>query len=402
MSKEASDKQVKRYFVYYYLAMSRNTMKKRFSLKDHLFNKESVTYLGELFASVDVSFNKKQFVDEVMKRLLKLELKERIVWIAEVLEHHLPTDFKKASKIIVKALPSPLDPSKTDNDFGSFIFAPLGEYVVRNGLTKTNIQQSYKTLLELTQRFSMEDALRSFINEHPEVTFEQLQQWSTHKHYHVRRLVSETTRPYLPWSRRLTTEITKPIPFLDQLHADSTRFVTRSVANHLNDISKKHPELVVNLLQKWKQEGKQDQKELQWITSHSLRTLVKRGDTNALLLLGYRDNPKITVDNFSISKASEKVSRDGVLSFSFSITAKEEAELMVDYLIDFVKAKGQTKAKVFKIKKVTMKKGETISITKNHRFVSDATTYTLHTGKHTVTLQINGKKFDSAHFTVTH
>jgi 3-methyladenine DNA glycosylase AlkC len=375
-------------------------MKKSFSLKDHLFNKESVTYLSELFWRSDPSFKKEEFIAQVMTKLNKLELKERIVWIAEVLEDHLSKDFKKASKQIQKALPAPLDPLKTDDDFGSFIFAPLGEYVVRNGLSKEHLELSLLTIHELTQRFSMEDAIRYFINAYPKETLQALKEWSRHEHYHVRRLVSEGTRPLLPWSGRISLEVTQPVPFLDALHADGTRYVTRSVANHLNDISKKHPKLVVDLLAKWKKEGKQDLKELQWMTRHALRTLVKQGNKEALSLLGYAHDPKIKVEQFSVKPSSKKIAPGEVLSFSFTITALENTELMVDYIIDFVKAKGGTKPKVFKIKKVRLKKGESVSIMKNHRLLADATTFVLHLGKHTVTLQINGKKFDSADFVI--
>jgi 3-methyladenine DNA glycosylase AlkC len=375
-------------------------MKKSFSLKDHLFNKESVTYLSELFWRSDPSFKKEEFIAQVMTKLKKLELKERIVWIAEVLEEYLPKDFKKASKQIQKALPAPLDPLKTDDDFGSFIFAPLGEYVVRNGLSKEHLELSLQTIHELTQRFSMEDAIRYFINAYPKETLQELEEWSRHEHYHVRRLVSEGTRPLLPWSGRISLEVTQPVPFLDALHADGTRYVTRSVANHLNDISKKHPKLVVDLLAKWKKEGKQDLKELQWMTRHALRTLVKQGNKEALSLLGYAHDPKIKVEQFSVKPASKKIAPGEFLSFSFTITALENTELMVDYIIDFVKAKGGTKPKVFKIKKVRLKKGESVSIMKNHRLLADATTFALHLGKHTVTLQINGKKFDSADFVI--
>jgi hypothetical protein len=45
------------------------------------------------------------------------------------------------------------------------------------------------------------------------------------------------------------------LPLLDALHADPTRFVTRSVANHLNDIAKIAPERVLAPLADWKARG---------------------------------------------------------------------------------------------------------------------------------------------------
>lgn len=380
--------------------MSRNILKKRFSLKDQLFNKAKVEYLADLFVKSDRTFMKKEFVEEVMKKLLKLELKERIVWIAEVLEEHLPKRFEVASKIIIKALPPPLDPKKTDDDFGDFIFAPLGEYVVRNGLKKEFLTEAFATLHALTQRFSMEDATRSFINTFPKEILAFYKKWLMDENYHVRRLVSESTRPLLPWSRRLSLHISTPTVFLDALHSDKTRYVTRSVANHLNDISKSRPEIVLELLQAWQKKGKQNKEELLWMTKHALRTLVKRGNTDALSLLGFEGEVRAKVEQFSLKATSKKIAPGGTLSFSFTMVGMTEENLLIDYIIDFVKAKGHTKPKVFKLKKLCIKKGERVHIVKNHRLLADATTFTLHKGIHTLTLQINGKKCNSTTFSI--
>jgi 3-methyladenine DNA glycosylase AlkC len=44
----------------------------------------------------------------------------------------------------------------------------------------------------------------------------------------------------------------RTIEILDNLYFDKSRYVTRSVANHLNDISKIDGDLVVDVLEKWK------------------------------------------------------------------------------------------------------------------------------------------------------
>ena len=377
-----------------------NTMKKKFSLKDHLFNRETVTYLAGLLSNADVKFDGEKFVGDVMNKLLKLELKERIVWIAEALEQHLPKDFKKASTLITKALPLSLDPTKTDDDFGSFIFAPLGEFVVRNGLKKEHLDDSFILLHELTRRFSMEDAMRAFINTFPKQTLSLYKKWVKDKNYHVRRLVSESTRPMLPWSKRILLAPEVSTQYLDVLYADKTRYVTRSVANHLNDIAKKNGALVVTTLTRWKKEGKQDVKELEWMTKHALRTLVKRGNKDALALLGFRHDVKARVEQFSLSQSSKRIKGGDILSFSFSVRGIVDEALILDYIIDFVKKGGHTKPKVFKIKKLSIKKGEVVKVSKNLRLHADATTFTLNAGIHTLTLQINGQKFDTVDFEV--
>jgi 3-methyladenine DNA glycosylase AlkC len=375
-------------------------MKKKFSLKDHLFNRKKIEYLAGLFVVADKQFKEKEFVEEVMTKLLKLELKERIVWIAEVLERYLPQDFSVASKVIVKALPVELDSSNTDDDFGDFIFAPLGEFVVRNGLSKKHLNDSFFVLHELTRRFSMEDAMRAFINTFPNETLKVYARWAKDKNYHVRRLVSESTRPLLPWSRRISLTTTDTLLLLENLYTDKTRYVTRSVSNHLNDIAKKEPKLVVKTLEKWKKEGRQLDAELAWMTKHALRTLVKDGNKDALSLLGYANEVHADVQNFSLDSHSKKIAKNGHLSFLFTLNAQADEDLLIDYVIDFVKKGGGVKPKVFKLKKVSLKKGEMLKVSKKHRFIEDATTYTLYSGLHTLTLQINGKKCRTCTFEI--
>lgn len=362
------------------------------SLKDVLFNKERVVYLAGLFVAVDSSFDAKGFVKAVVKKLPVLELKARILWITEVLERYLPTDPGAAMKLLVSALPPPLDPTQTDDDFGEFILAPLGEYVVRNGLTKKYVKQSLTTLREITMRFGVEDAMRSFLNIFPEETLTTYDKWVNDKNYHVRRLVSESTRPLLPWSRRLSLPHHTAIKYLDILYADQTRYVTRSVANHLNDISKSDPELVVETLVRWKAEARQNDKELAWMTRHALRTLTKRGHAGALTIQGYVDNSVIRVIDFSLNITSGMLKRGEVLGMSCEIRAAADCQLMLDYIIDFAKANGTQKQKVFKWKKFALKVAESVKFTKNHHFKADATTFKLYPGAHTVTLQLNGRK----------
>lgn len=373
-------------------------MKEKFSLKDNLFNKNTVAYLADLFVAADPDFNKKKFVSEVMGKFPELELKARILWITEVLTKHLPTDPNVAMKLIVLALPPPLDPNNTDDDFGSFIFAPLGEYVVQNGCTKKYLKQSLATLKQIIVRFSMEDAMRAFLNNFPTETLAEYDKWVSDTNYHVRRLVSESTRPSLPWSKKLTLDYKIPLKYLDILHADPTRYVTRSVANHLNDISKKDPALVVKTLKQWQKQKLQKPTELDWITRHALRTLVKRGDTGALVLLGYIHKVMPTVSKLTVPAEAKKGER---LSFSFVVTAHETQNLMIDYVIDFVKKNGSTKPKVFKIKKLMVQAGESIDIKKNHTLKADSTTFTLNAGMHTLTLQINGQKIATTQFELT-
>ena len=367
-----------------------------FSLKDHLFNENRVQYLASLFRAADNCFDANGFVRDTMRQLTQLELKARIVHIATVLENYLPSEFPKAVQQIVSALPPPLDPACTDNDFGDFIIAPLGEFVVRNGKAKKHFKLSLKTLKQITQRFSMEDAIRKFINAYPDETLTELAKWSTDENYHVRRLVSEGTRPLLPWSGRLSIDAARPIPMLDTLHADPTRYVTRSVANHMNDIAKDHPTLVLDILKRWRQEGRQNASELNWMSKHALRTLVKRGNSQALEFLGFRSKPKIEVTDFCLQ--SSKIRPGESIDFSMTLTALRDETLMIDFVIDFVKANGTHSPKVHKLKQLCLRSRETATINKRHVLRANATTYKLYPGIHHLTLQINGQAFGQLTF----
>jgi 3-methyladenine DNA glycosylase AlkC len=220
----------------------------RFSLKDHLFNADKVSYLGGLLEHGIPGFDRRRFETDVMAGLPELELKDRIDHIAQVLSGHLSQDFTTAADEIRASLPPPLDPTLTDNDFGDFILAPLGKYVENHGLE--HYETAMPLIRELTMRFSMEGPVRPFINERPEETMALFARWAEDENYHVRRLVSESTRPRLPWSPRIDLDVRAPLPLLDKLHSDPTRYVTRSVSNHLNDVSKIDPGLALETVER--------------------------------------------------------------------------------------------------------------------------------------------------------
>jgi 3-methyladenine DNA glycosylase AlkC len=360
-----------------------------FSLKDQLFNQQKVQLIAGEITAVYPEFQTKQFIKMVVTRLPALELLERLYWIRDCLRAFLPCDYRVATKILLASLPPVCDPALSDNDFGDFIYGPYGAFVAEYGCTRKDLQFSLNALKEMTKRFSVEFPIRSFLNTFPEETLTALQKMTTDKHYHVRRLASEGTRPKLPWAKNVTIDYKAPLLILDALYADSTRFVTRSVANHMNDISKIDPAFVVHTLKRWKKAGTQDQKEIDYIIRHSLRTLEKRGDTAALQLLGYGSG-EVKLQHFQV--LTPTVAVGAFLEFSFEIVSigKQIQKLLVDYNLYFQKANGTLSAKTFKITKTSIKPGETISFTKR-QLLRPMTTRILHTGQHKLALQINGQ-----------
>lgn len=369
---------------------------KKFSLKDDLFNAQKVEKISLEIQSVYAEFNIYAFNKDVVDAFPKLELKERIYHIRDMFKKYLPDDYVEATNILLSALPSELDPKKSDDDYGDFIYAPYSDYVSFYGCTDEHLDFSLEALREMTKRFSVEFAIRDFINHYPEKTLEMLYECALSKNYHERRLASEGLRPKLPWAKKLILDYNESFKHLDDLFYDKTRYVTRSVANHLNDIAKIDAPLVVETLIRWTKSGKQNPKEMEYITTHGLRTLVKKGDENALALLGYVKSPSILVSDLALHTNVVRVGES--LVFELEIEAKEETKLIVDYIMYFQTKLGTLSPKVHKLKKVNLKKGEKIILQKKHPLKAEMSTRTLYEGEHRVEVQINGVVYASESF----
>lgn len=371
-------------------------MAKGDSLADQLFNRDTVGQLADHFDDAGV-FSAGPFVTDVMDRLHDLELKARINHIADVLARHLPADFNAAVQAIQTALPPQLDPALEDDDFGHFIYAPLGVFVENHGL-EGDISTSLNLLEALTMRFSMEFSIRAFLNQHQAETMQRITSWATHDNYHVRRLASEGTRPRLPWGHNVGLTTDDTLPILDVLHTDQTRFVTRSVTNHLNDITKTNPDAVIERLDQWVAAGKQSEKELTWMRKHALRGLIKAGHPAAMRHLGY--SPGIPIDDAKVS-VPKTVKRGEKVNIAVDFTPLDTAPMIVDYVVDYVKSNGKTAPKVFKLKVLEGNSNQSVTIAKSHHFNDNASTFRLYAGAHAVHLQINGRIIASADFDLT-
>ncbi|MEE2944963.1 MAG: DNA alkylation repair protein [Pseudomonadota bacterium] len=366
-----------------------------FSLADQLFNEETVSQIAHEHAAEIPGFDAEDFTKEVIAKFPDLSLTERMEWIADCLEKRLADDFPTMADQLEAAMPPELDPSKTDDDFGQFTHAPPGYLAVRHGL-ENHRERALDLIYENTKRFSMEWPIRSFLNRWPDETLARLKLWASDENYHVRRLVSEGTRPKLPWAKKLDMEVTTPLPYLDLLHADSTRYVTRSVANHLNDIAKTHPDLVVETLKNWRDLGAQDKKELDWMTRHALRSLIKQGHVGAMELLGFQADAPVSLKRFELAK--DQVAGGEALEFEMELEASFESPVIVDYVIHFQKAGGKVAPKVFKLKQAVLKAGKAQVFAKKHVLKANATTFKLYPGAHKVVVQVNGKSLGEADF----
>ena len=357
-----------------------------FSLKDQLFNADSLGDLADEYAAAVPGFDRDAFHAVALSGVADRTLVACLDWFADCLEPYLADDFPTMAAQLEAAMQPPLDPTLRDDDFGRFIHAVPGVLAARHGL-EAHRERALDLLHAATQRFSMEFYIRPFLNRWPEETLARLRRWSEDDNYHVRRLVSEGTRPKLPWARKVEVTPAQVLPLLDRLQADPTRFVTRSVANHLNDLAKSDPEIVLGRLAAWEADGAQAPAERAWMRRHALRTLIKEGHSGAMAMLGYAQNVPVEV---SLDVPAPQVALGQALTFEVSLHADQDLPVIVDYRIRFVRPGGKTGEKVFKLKVGQVRSGAALVLKKVHKLKANATTFELHPGVHGLVVQVNG------------
>lgn len=361
-----------------------------YSLKDDLFNQETLAAMTRQIKTVYNEFDEIAYTKEALEGFPSRELKERSFLLCDLLFKYLPTDYHEATAILLKVV-------KLEGE-ERFVYSAFTDYVMIYGCEDAYRDYSIELLGELTKIFSSEFAIRAYINKYPDQSFDAMMTWSTSDYVHQRRLASEGFRPKLPWAKAIDFDFVKATEPLNNLFYDTDRYVTRSVANHLNDVSKIDPDLVLNLLTIWRDSGKQTEDEMTYIINHSLRTLIKKGHPASLEFLGYHSDPNITITELNIENPSIDIG-DSLL-FHLTLEAQSDENLIIDYRVTYPKANGKTSDKVFKLKKVTLKKGQSLTIKKKHPF-KVMTTKKLYTGDYALTLQINGKLYNSQSFYIS-
>jgi 3-methyladenine DNA glycosylase AlkC len=258
-------------------------------------------------------------------------------------------------------------------------------------------QVSIPALEQFTRIVSAEFAVRPFIVHDRERMLAQMLAWARSEDADLRRLASEGCRPRLPWGIRLYDLQADPapiLPILEILKDDPCETVRRSVANNLNDIAKDHPDVVLDVLRRWQ---KADTDEMRWIVNHALRTLLKAGDPEALSLIGFAPDPQIEVHNVEVEPQTIPVGGAVTLSFEICSTGQEPQQLMIDYVVYMMGARGKQRSKVWKLSKRSIAPGEVLSV---HRQVSfrPVTTRKYYPGEHAVAPQINGNLYERVTF----
>ena len=330
-----------------------------------LKEKYSKTYIQTLALTLQKahpSFNPTTFQKRVFSSQWEnLELKARMHHICQEIHTGLNLDYPEAISVLDIIAP----------EFNGFEAMFIPHYVHSFGLNDWKV--SMKALASFTRYSSSEFAVRPFIELNQNKMMKQMEHWSRDSNEHIRRLASEGCRPRLPWATPLKEFKLEPrpiIPILDNLKYDDSLYVRRSVANNINDISKDNPSLVIDMIRLWKaekpqqddQNSEEEQARLnqqhlkqEWILKHGARTLLKKGQPIALSLFDYPRPKNISVQHLTCQphvKIGEK------LKFSFTLKNDEKnaksknkslGKIRIEYRIDFMKANGNSRKKIFKL-----------------------------------------------------
>jgi 3-methyladenine DNA glycosylase AlkC len=342
------------------------------------FNEARYRKIARDVAAVHRGFDQRRFLALTLPELESLSLLQRLRRATEALRATLPKEYPAALKVLRELAP------RFDH---SFVSMTLPDFVGLHG--REHFQLSLNALKFFTTFGSSEFAIREFLRLDLERTLRVMEKWSRDPDEQVRRLASEGCRPRLPWSFKLTTLIADPspvAPILENLKADPSLYVRKSVANHLNDITKDHPAWVLDRIDGWDLTNAPTA----WIAKRALRTLVKKGDRRALAMIGAGERAEIRLNSFAVTPHKLKLGEEITVSCQLISTARATQKLVVDYVIHYVKQSGAASAKVFKWKEVALPLGETLVLVKRQR-VRDFTTRKHHPGEHRVELMVNGE-----------
>lgn len=351
------------------------------------FNEELYRRVAKELAALEPKFDQKKFLVLTLNGLDGRELMDRLRQTAIAAEAALPGTYRQKLAVLCKLAPQ--------IDHG-FVAISTCDFVARHGLD--DFDHSLEALRFLTAFGSAEFAVRPFIQRDPARALAVMQKWARDKNEHVRRLASEGSRPRLPWGARLSVVVENPdltAPILETLKTDPALYVRKSVANHLNDITKDHSDWMLDRVESWSSANAGTA----WIIRHALRTLVKKGHPRALALLGVDSTASahVQVRSFTASPARIALGETVQLSAELVSKAKAPLPLVIDYVIHYVKASGKASAKVFKWSEASLPPGKPLILTKRQT-IRDFTTRKHHAGLHKVELQINGHRLAEAAF----
>jgi 3-methyladenine DNA glycosylase AlkC len=353
------------------------------------FSKALVRRLAGDIARVHPGFPVRDFTNDACRGLDALELLDRGRHIADALGAHLPSSYPDAIEILLQSL----GPEHATNEsigvgMAPFFYLPHTLFVAERGLEHFDL--SMRAQYELTKRFSAEGSIRPYIARDPERALAFLQSWATDENPHVRRLVSEGTRLRLPWAARvgwLDQNPERVLALLELLKDDASTMVRRSVANNLNDLSKARPDLLIRTAGAWLEEASSERRIL---IEHALRSAVKRGNTDALRLLGFGQAPRVSLEAVSFSPQRVRIGGRVAMKFALKSTSTRHQHLLVDVAVHFLKARRVGAPNVFKLGRIALGPRERVELRTSFSLAVH-TTRRPRPGRHAVDVIVNGR-----------
>ncbi|OCL83655.1 DNA alkylation repair enzyme [Arcobacter porcinus] len=349
-----------------------------------IYSQEFIENLSNSLQKEYKDFKKEDFKKAIFIEIWEnLELKQRMRHISTNLNEFLPFSYKEQIEVL----------KKVKEEFFSLEAMIFQDFVEVFGLNDFEI--SMNALEKFTIKSSSEFAIRQFIIKYEERTLKQMKLWAKSQNEDIRRLASEGCRPRLPWAIALAKYKENPkevLKIIEILKNDYSKYVQKSVANNLNDISKDNPKLVLEFVKN----NLGVSKELDWICKHGSRTLLKAGNQEILKLFSFKDTKHITISNFY---CDEFVKLGDDLEFSFELITKDKlGNIRVEYQIDYLKQNNKYGKKVFMISQndFSINKKE---FSKKQSF-KNLSTRKHYLGKHFIKILLNGKELIKKEFQV--
>lgn len=354
-------------------------------LKDLYFPESSFTKLAENLYKIYPHFQVSEFIVDGVKDLKNLSLKDRVKRTADICHKYLPDDYEDTLSIFAKYAKG------RKNNF-YYIFIP--EYIAKYGINDFDI--SMEALKKFTEYSSSEEAVRYFLLKDFGKAMSYIIKWADDTNGHVRRLSSECTRPRLPWAIQLKKIISDPVltfPILNKLKNDKSKYVQKSVANHINDISKDNADWIIRQIKGWDLSNDITY----WIVKHGTRTLIKQGHKEAMGLFGYKMDANIKLQEFTLSNQKVNLGKNIEFTVKLKSLSETDEKIVTDYKLYFMRKNGKQIAKIFKLSNAILKKGEEIKLNGKYSFVHK-TTRMHYPGNHKIEILVNGNVVGSNEF----
>ncbi|MDR2459530.1 MAG: DNA alkylation repair protein [Deltaproteobacteria bacterium] len=356
-------------------------------------NTQYVLALGTLLKERKTDFDLVGFLQYLKGKLLKLELKGRVALVSEALGCYLTGPLKVNADIL----------SEIMINFQGILGWPLNDYVSQRGLGSfANFSCAMDFFARTTEYSSAEFAVRPLIEKDPERALSFISKWAKDSNLHLRRLASEGIRPRLPWAPSLKLFCKDPRPVLkiiELLIYDKVKYVQKSLANSLNDISKDNPEVFLDFCAKWLQKDPS----LRPILERGARTLLKNKDKKAISVFSLEaDFKKVKVLKAQLKANSRNVVRGSELTISYKISLDPsfKGPVRLQYALGYPMAKGKLGEKVYLLKS-TVASGATEIKGERRISFKDNVPIKQRAGRYTLSLLANGHRLDGATISFT-